>query len=499
MNHDELINTFREMGCLPFQAEFAADFFDANSPSKHLLVSSPGFGKSFAVSEMVEFAVSTGQARRILILAPSLLMTSQWTYRLHREVPNLPIYPVDRRRFRELELFNEDGNSPWPDFGAVLMTIHLARQPDVSEILAKNSWDLLVVDEIQRLHRRTQLGPFITHLLDFSPGMRSILLSSNGKWYQEQNNLLLDRFPDLAVTQWSRENIQGDEGNMLLPEVKFEWIRYQRTREEVELLKRLEDLLRSHIQQNRSERFASINLLQTASSSLFALEHSLRRIRQRRNEITHGLYRPNENEPYEEIYGGEEVDTRTRDQRFKAILELDNLAFPLLQTIEEISTDSKFTALEQLINTIRESGDNSNRICILTEFDSTATFLSSALEERFGVVNVLTGRSSFEDGVRVIHSFEETGGILIVTGVAATSLPKPEVVIFYDIPLRPDVLEERISLFSRVSRTESVRFCALYDESNSSEVERLTRLTPGRTEPLSEDALFEHLGPKNTQ
>jgi SpoVK/Ycf46/Vps4 family AAA+-type ATPase len=67
MNHTELVTAFKERGCLPHQAEFAAAFFAADSKKKHLLVGPPGCGKRFAAGAVVNHALSSEQARRILV------------------------------------------------------------------------------------------------------------------------------------------------------------------------------------------------------------------------------------------------------------------------------------------------------------------------------------------------------------------------------------------------------------------------------------------------
>jgi superfamily II DNA or RNA helicase len=478
MSTDNVQTVFQDLGCFPHQAEFAAKFLATDSERKHLLASLPGLGKGFAASAIVGYAATHGQARRVLVLAPTAL-AYHWADMMRRARPNTPCMIVDRRRLRELEAQQNSGDSLWNYAGIIVMSIDFAKRPDVAEILMQTAWDFLVVEEAYKLAPQTQRQQFVTSLVDQNPVMRVLYLQQLLPSVADEelyNPLLMD----VPTTVWSRETVRDKEGNPLLPEVQIEWITHHRKDDEARLLARLQDVLQdvlhTTVLSDSESRFKAKMLLQAASSSLFALEQSLSRMRQQRNEIAHGL---------DEVVDGIGNDHKLRpgDIDFESTSEPQPSAqsklivqlVELFERLEDVDTESKFESLLSLLDQVGVLSINDRRVCIFTNYVDTATYLESALCEHHSHVAVVTGNLPFTEREKAVANFSLNGGILIATSAMSVQIPEVAATIFYDLPMDPATLEERIGQFIRIGRSGPVRVYAFSDESHTLIVERLQR------------------------
>lgn len=494
MTNGDLINIFMERGCLHHQAEFAAKFFDKVPARLHLLISPPGSGKSATITTIIRHSISSCNSRRILLLTSSMDLAGQWEYLLKEAGLALPIEILDKRRFRDLEFSKPSEESPLLETGIVIMTPHLARQKDVAAALGSVPWDLLVVDEVDRLHRRSQIGELVEHLLIQSGGLRAILLSSFGRWHDEQLSLLFKRFKGIVETRWSYQDMRGRDGGPLIPEIHIEWISYRRSNVEVQFLEDLEKALREFISRNQAIRFIALNILKSASSSLFALGQRLRRLRQRRNEVVHGLYRSDSQGSLFENTEEPDLEGSNEMVKLRALAKLSDVVTPFIGAVEELPTDSKFDALQRVLEEIISPETAEKSICIVTDFVDTANFLASALRERLDNLALIAGQQTFHDREKKIERFRNDGGVIIATRHAVTSHISAKNVIFYDSPVRREVLEEQIGYFMRANEFKSVRILGLTDTSDVLDFERLALSSPDAMDAdstLSTDSLYE--------
>jgi|GEM_PF-1106681 len=487
MSKGNLQTVFQNLGYFPHQAEFAAKFLAPDSAQKHLLQSWPGLGKGFTASAITGYVVTHDQARRVLVLAPPALV-HQWLHMIRSKYPNASSMVIDRRRLRELEDNQERGESPWPTSGIILMSMDFARQEDVAESLLKTTWDLLVVDEAQLLTPSTQRRQVVTRLLDQSPKMRALFLRVHIPIVTTNSDVSTDPlFCDAETTVWSRETLRDKNGMALLPEVHIQWIPYHRRDDEVKLLSRLQHALQAtQASDSRSQVEITTLLLQSASSSLFALEQRLNRMRRRQNEIAHGI---NEN-----IHGVDEDDAeRSADRPSLAQPRFIDQTVELLEMLDNIATDSKFESLLSLLDDIGVVPSSERRVCMFTSYVDTATYLESALSEYHPCVTAITGNLSYAERERTVANFMRNGGILIATLAMSTTIPEVAAVIFYDLPLNPITTEARIGQFVRVGRRGPVQVFAFTDDSNSLAIEQLQKKVVEAKAFLREDELQQLL------
>ena len=487
MSTGDLKTEFLDAGCFPHQAEFAAKFLAPNSEQKHLLIGLPGLGKGFMGSAIVGYAATHGAARRILVLAPTAL-AYQWADMLRRTSPNASCTIVDRRRLRELEASCED--AIWENTGVVVMEIDFAKRPEVADLLAKTPWNIVVVDEAHHLNPHTQRYELVARLLENSPNTRALFLHTLAQ-VADRDVSANPLFRDIASTVWSRETVRDRDGTPLLPEVHIEWIRHQRRDDERRLLSHLQAALQAaHIHDARSN-FEATMLLQSASSSLFALEQRLNRMRQLRNELAHGISRLAP-ESEEDDLQSDERQQPPNEQSLAQSSFIDQTD-ELLKMLDEVDTDSKLESLLALLGRIGLSSSGDRRACVFTSYVDTATYLESALSEHHPNVAAITGALPLAEREQAVAHFSETGGILISTSVMASRFPEVAAVIFYDLPLNPALLDDRIGQFIRVGRRDPVHVFAFADESDSLGIERLQRKAIEIKQALGSDEVQKFL------
>jgi hypothetical protein len=467
MNTKDPLNSFLERGCLPHQAEFAAKVLAPGSSKKHLLISVPGMGKAFVTAMICNHALAIGQAKRILVLTPSAFV-SHWHDLIRRGNFDDSIVTVDRRKFREMEAAVGRGDSPWPATGIVIMSADFAKQADMAEALTRTKWDLLVVDEAQNLSIQSQRYMLLTGLLEGSPDMQVLFLGTT-RVDTKSNRLVRGA----ATTVWSRESVRSHDGRPLFPKVHLEWLSYKRQPDEVNMLQLLQDSLRPMQASNASMQLIATTLMQTASSSLFALEQALNRLRLRRSEVMHGRDTFGENDYGLKAVVADELTAIGYDA--DAVRDVVNLASDLLQNLKDVETDSKFDRLLEVLKTPGLTANSDRRVCVFTRYVDTATYLESALSEHHPRVATLTGNLSSSEQEHIVAQFAQSGGILITTDAMTTAIPKVAAAIFYDLPLDPAVLDARIGQFFQVGIGGPVRFFAFADDSMVLIIEKLQR------------------------
>jgi SNF2 family DNA or RNA helicase len=123
-------------------------------------------------------------------------------------------------------------------------------------------------------------------------------------------------------------------------------------------------------------------------------------------------------------------------------------------------TDAK---IDFLLDKLQELKRNENspdlKFLIFTEFTSTQMMLKKVLEERGGYVcAAINGSMEFDQRIEALKRFKEDAQILISTDAAGESLNMQfaHVVINYDMPWNPMVVEQRIGRVDRIGQAHEV-------------------------------------------
>lgn len=123
-------------------------------------------------------------------------------------------------------------------------------------------------------------------------------------------------------------------------------------------------------------------------------------------------------------------------------------------------TDAKVDFLMNKLQELKRQEDNlSLKFLIFTEFTSTQYMLKKVLEEKGGYIcGAINGSMGFDQRVEALKQFKADTQILICTDAAGESLNMQfaHVVINYDMPWNPMVLEQRIGRVDRIGQSYEV-------------------------------------------
>jgi SNF2 family DNA or RNA helicase len=123
-------------------------------------------------------------------------------------------------------------------------------------------------------------------------------------------------------------------------------------------------------------------------------------------------------------------------------------------------TDAKVEFLMTKLSELKRTEQNPDlKFLIFTEFTSTQYMLKKVLEEKGGYIcDAINGSMDFDQRVNALKQFKEGSQILICTDAAGESLNMQfaHIVINYDMPWNPMVLEQRIGRVDRIGQSFEV-------------------------------------------
>jgi hypothetical protein len=454
MNSDPQMAQYREKGLAAHQAHLVATMLSASIPVRHLLVASPGTGKSHAAMFLAREVAAANPKHRILVIGPRVL-ASMYEYELKKTLRPECFIDGRRRNLRELEASTKEGESIWPAPAVVVMGMDTARQEDVLRELCSTTWDLVVVEEVH-LYGRARWTLLKTVLRE--PSFQRVLMVTPVKELKGLSSLL----KGVTQTEWRAPALRDWDGKPIFPsqQTKVSTIAYRRSEAEVALLKDLLQLVEG-LAPNPVGSFVGSTLLKRAASSPLALEQILRRLR---NSLAHGaadFLSAVELEGFDErleIDGSAgELRTVWKDKSSA----LDSLSRLIAQT-ESLTTDHKREALQDLVKRLqREVHPVVSHTCIFCIARATANYLTTTFTKRGVSTWLFTSGQKSDDFQAALSGFTNEGGILVCTAIAlqGIDLRNAQAFVHYDPPSG-----EREMLI-RISRGPSASHYLLKDES----------------------------------
>jgi superfamily II DNA or RNA helicase len=469
MNRHQLLELFRGRGLKAWQAAFAASVLEIDPPAYYLLEGMPGTGKKHVGVVITTELVARG-ARRVLVLPPASLCEG-WKGSLEIAHIGLPVTFVTRRVFRELEDGLKASESPWNSDGIYVVGQDLAKGADFAGGLAAIQWDLVVVDEAHRF-----VAPLRAALLDrmITAGVvgRLLLLSPTPISISDQTV----RLPSpLTVTSWFGVLNDWDGVDVNRLKLQIQAIPYSRCAEEVKCWSQVLSSMSELEAASGGNKLLSKLLTLRASSSLFAFEQSLRRLGNTLGTTNDSAGLDLGKSPAiqsETDSAPDESGLADADSRFKWADMPAGLAIidRWLEALESIGTDEKLNALRSLIRTVADTEvDGVPRICVLSKYSDTVSYLHTALEDVGVTTYKVSGTSSFTERQATIERFLHEGGLILGTDASFRGVAIPQVthVVHYDVPTNPLVLAYRHGRFDRFGRMRPLEVRVFRDESGA--------------------------------
>jgi ATP-dependent helicase HepA len=437
------------IGLVPHQLRVAG-IAASRHPPRVLLADEVGLGKTIEAGMVIARQIATGRASRVLVLLPDTLVY-QWFVELLRRF-NLSFAIYDEERCEAVEQ-SDGGHNPFEDEQLVIADFSfLEHSPKRASQLLDAQWDLLVVDEAHHLAWTPEAASprytLVEQLAAATPGV--ILLTATPEQLGRSGHFarlrLLDpqRYHDLDVYLAESERFQSLShiADKLLEHTSLEASELEQLRKAFEGDTALQACLADTTKPEHSrELVAALIDRHGTGRSMF---------RNRRAGIGGFPKRI----PEWELIDASELDDSTR-QALLAEFHADiQQPVPVLEL--DYSNDPRIDTLVALLE--RHSQDKFLLIC---RSQAKVLALEEALRTRTGA-----GIARFHEGLGIVQRdrnaayFAQADGarLLICSeiGSEGRNFQFAHRLILWDLPLDPDLLEQRIGRLDRIGQKHDI-------------------------------------------
>ncbi|MEM4191839.1 MAG: helicase-related protein [Candidatus Anstonellales archaeon] len=429
-------------------------------PIRLLIADDVGAGKTIITGLLIRELRRKGYlSDRVLIITPSNLK-QQWQRELQEKF--LERYQVVDRS----NIININQNK-------IIISMDLAKSEDVKKQLLNNKYDLIVIDEAHRvgisnINNKTerfelakQLAENTKHLilLTATPhngkkeSFRSLLYLLFKKYINyrfESYSASLDNVNRMDYINFYIRRLKSDfidwNGNKLYTNRDIKLINFNLSADESDIYNKILEYIRkryNNIQDPNKRKGIGYVLLtyqKRFSSSSLALIESLKRRKHLRSE------KYNE-EDFEDFFE-DEIATDTYQDWENEIIE------DMLEMLNRIEKDSKF---EELNKRVLQKHSN-DKLIIFTEYIDTVKYLNQKLEKLGYRVVKYTGDMSLKERIEAIEQFKTSVNIMIATDAMSEGLNLQfcNIIVNYDLPWNPNVIEQRVGRVYRIGQKNNV-------------------------------------------
>jgi len=438
------------IGLVPHQLRVAG-IAASRHPPRVLLADEVGLGKTIEAGMIIARQVATGRASRVLVLLPDTLVY-QWFVELLRRF-NLSFAIYDEERCEALELSDSEHN-PFEDEQLVIADFSfLEHSPKRAAQLLDARWDLLVVDEAHHLAWTPEAASsryaLVEKLAVITPGV--ILLTATPEQLGRSGHFarlrLLDpqRYHNLDtyLTESERFQTLSHIADKLMERQPLEAAELEQLNKAFEGDGSLQACLTDATKpENSRELLAALIDRHGTGRSMF---------RNRRAGIGGFPKRL----PQWELIDAERLDENTR-QALLAEFHADiQQPVPVLEV--DYSSDPRIDTLVALLE--RHPQDKFLLIC---RSQAKVLALEEALRTRTGA-----GIARFHEGLGIVQRdrnaayFAQPDGarLLICSeiGSEGRNFQFAHRLVLWDLPLDPDLLEQRIGRLDRIGQQHDIR------------------------------------------
>ncbi|GLQ49680.1 RNA polymerase-associated protein RapA [Dyella flava] len=437
------------IGLVPHQLRVAG-IAASRHPPRVLLADEVGLGKTIEAGMIIARQIATGRASRVLVLLPDTLVY-QWFVELLRRF-NLSFAIYDEERCEAVEQ-SDSGHNPFEDEQLVIADFSfLEHSPKRASQLLDARWDLLVVDEAHHLAWTPEAASprytLVEQLAAATPGV--ILLTATPEQLGRSGHFarlrLLDpqRYHDLDVYLAESERFQSLShiADKLLERNPLETAELEQLRKAFEGDATLQTYLADTTKPEHSrELLAALIDRHGTGRSMF---------RNRRA----GIGGFPERMPAWELIDAGRLDDNTR-QTLLAEFHADiQQPVPVLEL--DYSNDPRIDTLVALLE--RHPQDKFLLIC---RSQAKVMALEEALRTRTGA-----GIARFHEGLGIVQRdrnaayFAQVDGarLLICSeiGSEGRNFQFAHRLVLWDLPLDPDLLEQRIGRLDRIGQKHNI-------------------------------------------
>lgn len=437
---------------LPHQIYIAHEVAKRYAP-RVLLADEVGLGKTIEAGMIIHYQLHTARAQRIVLIVPDPLI-HQWLVEFIRKF-NLYFTIIDEHHFIQQPSYSEEDEIPLEEeFGSlsnpfeneqlVLCGLNfLMNHQKAREALLESDWDLLLVDEAHHLHW-TELKPsdeylFIQNLSHCAKGL--LLLTATPEHVGIESHFarlkLLDpsRFYDFSV--FKKEEARYQELNVLVQKL----LAYQEKEQTDCLNKELTQELFAYLGDDTVESLSKNirNLLDRHGTGRLLFRNTRAAIQGFPKRLVYPYPLPSVS-----IYSKANLYPET--QLDPSIwLELDPRVSWLTSKISEL---------------------HPKKILILCANSSTAIALEQHLKLKISITVFHEGMSIVErDRAAAYFTEQEEGAQVLICseiGSEGRNFQCSHHLVLFDLPLNPDLLEQRIGRLDRIGQKHPIHIHVPY-------------------------------------
>ena len=524
---------------LPHQIE-AVYHYVLNSPRiRFLIADDPGAGKTIMAGLILKELQYRHLAQRVLIVAPGHLKY-QWQREM-KERFQTSFAVVDRSRMESAW-----GENVWEERSHLITSMDFIKQDDVRATLRSSHWDLIIVDEAHKMSayaypgrervkidktKRYQVGEVLSrqaeHLL--------FLTATPHRGDDENFRLFLDllRPGFFAQTDLLKESVENKDnpifvrrlkedmrkfdGSDIFPPRHVRTVPFRLSNAEIELYNGVTRYVQDYFdraKENRSITFALMILQRRLTSSTHAIHESLKRRKERLEELLAipGEFRPGEDylrlrniteEELEDMEEGERARIEEQLEHLTIARNIDDVKAEISQLegliaqadeVRKLEIESKLVGLRDKV-LIHLDG---RKLLIFTEFRDTLNYLIEKLRKWGYSVAVIHGQMNIDARIAAEHEFQDNAQIMVATEAAGEgiNLQFCSLMVNYDIPWNPNRLEQRMGRIHRYGQPYEVYIWNMVsrDTREGQILERLFDKLDRMREALGSDRVFDIIG-----
>lgn len=459
---------------IPHQLYIAHEVARRYAP-RVLLADEVGLGKTIEAGLILHQQLLTERAKRILIVVPETLI-HQWLVEMLRRF-NLQFSIFDEARCLSLEE-SEEWENPFHSEQLVLCSLNFLRKyPERFQAIVKGNWDLLVVDEAHHLHwSQHVVSPQYAIIEQLAASTKGVLLLTAtpeqlGKASHFARLRLLDPHRFSSFAAFVAEE-QSYEPIAKAVEALFEG---------QELNEEIEQIILSTIDPAQSQ--ALLAQLQDCTAG----EQQIRQVRKMLAELLldrHGTGRILFRNTRAAVKGFPErklsaiaLALPTEYQQCLTTFETSHLSNPQLLLCPELLYQARteppqpyWTEIDPRISWLSATLKRlkPEKILIITANAQTARDIAQALKALTGQhIPVFHESMSLLERDRAAAFFadKETGSQVLVCseiGSEGRNFQFSHHLVLFDLPLNPDLLEQRIGRLDRIGQTETIQIHVPY-------------------------------------
>ena len=464
LSHNELRGIIGgRTSLIPHQLYIAHEVANRYAP-RVLLADEVGLGKTIEAGMILHQQLVTERAQRVLIVVPESLV-HQWLVEMLRRF-NLMFHIMDEQRCADI-IVSEEAHNPFQSEQLIMCSQEfLTRSPEYFQMSLKGNWDLLVVDEAHHLvWTEQQPSPEYQVIEQLATQTKGVLLLTAtpeqlGKESHFARLRLLDpdRFPDFAEFLKEEECYEPVAHTLEL------------LIDQQELDKKALDTLDSY--KNEGDNDLHIKVLKDPEATETAKETARRELVEHLLD-RHGTGRVLFRNTRSAVKGFPE--RKANPHLLKLPDEYSELANKLHP---ELSFGDGWTACDPrvswLIDFLKEQG--SDKTLVITANAQTALDLADALRVKEAIhAGVFHEGMSLVERDRIAAFFadkQEGSPVLICSeiGSEGRNFQFSHQMVLFDLPLNPDLLEQRIGRLDRIGQTQTIQIHIPYLQTSAQDV-----------------------------